>query len=229
MKVIMPMVPDSLTAALTPAWNITGGFDPWLNHNFVSGDLTVNGLQGDGSSKYLDTGFIPSLSYTGISDAGLTCYVAANNTNANDVDLYCAGPSGVPDYGLLVSNLGTCYFDSYSFTAGSGRISAANSGFLGYISGNHGTLGGGIIQAVYTGNSSGGHSTLVSSSTSTGGSLPAVNLYATAANNNNSSVFDYSSKRYSFFAIHSGLAATESLAFYNAVQALRTALGGGYV
>ncbi len=229
MKVIVPVVPDSLIAATTPFWNMGGGMDPWTNHNFVSGDLTINGLRGDGSTKYLDTGFIPSISYASTSDAGLTIYVSSNNSNANDVDLYTQASGGATDLGLLLSNLGTTYFDAYAPTPGGGRISTANSGFLGYVSGNHGTLGGGIIQAIYEANSGSAHSTLVSSSTSVGGILPTVSLFAAAGNNGSGTAFDFSSKRYSFFAIHSGLTSTESLAFYNLIQAFRTTLGGGFV
>ena len=47
--------PDNLIACLTPF--IKGpGNDPWINHNFVTGDLSVTGLQGNGSNKYVDTG-----------------------------------------------------------------------------------------------------------------------------------------------------------------------------
>lgn len=56
-----------------------------------------------------------------------------------------------------------------------------------------------------------------------------MSLFAAAGNNGAGSPFDFSSKRYSFFAIHSGLTATESLAFYNLIQAFRTTLGGGFV
>jgi hypothetical protein len=45
------LVPDNLIAASTPLIFIAGN-SLWTNHNFVSGDLTVNGLLGNGSSKY---------------------------------------------------------------------------------------------------------------------------------------------------------------------------------
>jgi hypothetical protein len=39
----------------------------------------------------------------------------------------------------------------------------------------------------------------------------------------------FSTNRLSFTAFHSGFSAADSSALYSAVQALRTALGGGYV
>jgi hypothetical protein len=47
--------PDNLTAACTPF--IKGpGNAVWTNNNFVGGDLSVSGLQGNGTTKFLDTG-----------------------------------------------------------------------------------------------------------------------------------------------------------------------------
>ncbi len=228
MKTINVVAPDNLTAAITPFWNVGGGIDPWINHNFVSGDLTVNGLIGNGSNKYLDTGMAPSLCFASNSDGGLTVYVAANSTNANESDFNVSQATPGQCMALYPNFGGTAFLDMYSQNAGSGRLSASNSGFTGYCSGNHGTLGGGVIEAIYTGNSGSGHTTLVSSTTSVGGSLPTQNLYAFCGNNLGSPG-QFSVKRLSFFAIHSGLTATESSNFYTLVQALRTAFGGGFV
>lgn len=69
-------VPDSLTACLTP-FIVGPGNNPWTNHNFVAGDLTVNGLAGDAATKYLDTGFTPSTGYpTPLTGQGLAIYVS---------------------------------------------------------------------------------------------------------------------------------------------------------
>jgi hypothetical protein len=228
MKVITPLVPDSLTAALTPFWNITGGRDPWVNTNFVSGDLTVNGLKGDGSTKWLNTGIIPSASFSGITDGGLTVYVAANSTNVAESD-FNVTQSASQAMALYPNYNGTSYLDLYAENTGSGRINATNTSFTGFISGNRGSnLGGGIIEAIFTGNSGAGFNTLVSSSTSSGGSLPTLELYAMALNLSGS-VSQFTLKTNSFFAVHNGLTATEAQNFFNLVQALRTALGGGYV
>jgi len=228
MKVIMPMVPDNLTASLTPFWNFHGGQDPWINHAFSGSDLTINGLAGNGSNKYLDTGLTPSLTFTGVVDLGLTIYVSANANSGSESDLNGLN-SAAQALSLYASFGGTTFSDMCSQTGGSGRISSSVGTFSGYMSGNHGSnLGGGILHAVYTGSSALGHGTFISSTTDQGGTLPTVNLYGYAQNNAGSAI-QFSTKRYSFFAIHQGLTTSDSANFYNAIQALRTSFGGGFV
>lgn len=227
MKVVLTVSPDNLIAATTPFLNPGAGADPWTNHNFLSGDLTTGGLIGNGTSKFLDSGLIPSAVFSGITDGGLTVYASANNTNASESD-FNVSQGSTQAMALYVAFAGSAICDMYSQSAGSGRITATNTSFLGYLSANRGTLGSSVIEAIYKGNSSGGHSTLASSTTSSGGSLPTLSLYA-FAQHTGSGAIQFSVKRFSFFAIHSGLTATESSNFYSRIQALRTALGGGFV
>lgn len=233
MYVINIVAPDSLTAALTPFWNVNGagGNDPWINHSFVGGDLTVNGLIGNGSSKYLDSGIVPANTFLSDSNGGVTVYTTVNTVNVSDADFYCAQAVGQA-MGLLVNQgsggAGSSFLDCYSQTAGSGRISASNPTWTGYLSGNAGVLDGSIIAAIYKASSSVAHTTLVSSTTSTGGTRPTIPMFAFADNNIGSPAL-FTNKRYSFFATHAGLLSAESQNFYNAIQALRTALGGGFV
>jgi hypothetical protein len=65
-------VPDSVIAASTPLIKNKGA-DPWTNNGFVSGDLSIQGLKGDGT-KWLDTAIVP----------------LAVNTNNNDITTNCS-------------------------------------------------------------------------------------------------------------------------------------------
>jgi hypothetical protein len=67
---------------------VGGGNDPWTNSNFISGDLTINGLVGDGFSKALNTGIIPSTCYPNANSAGLTIY-NSTASNGTEVDMGC--------------------------------------------------------------------------------------------------------------------------------------------
>ena len=49
-KSVNCVVPDSLYAASVPLINNYGN-NPWTNNNFISRDLSVNGLAGNGSNK----------------------------------------------------------------------------------------------------------------------------------------------------------------------------------
>jgi hypothetical protein len=59
-------------------------------------------------------------------------------------------------------------------------------------------------------------------------SVPNIGLYLLASNEGGTTAAYYPG-RISFAAMSAGLTAADSLALYNAVQALRTALGGGMV
>ncbi len=227
MKAICCLVPDSLTAALTPLI-VGGGNDPWTNNGFVSGDLTVNGLIGNGTSKYLDTGLNPSLIYSSPVSAGLTVYVSGNVTGVTECD-FGSFPSGTfPSAAVMAlypnySNVS--YLDC--FGQSTGRISAATSGFTGYHSGNCGVLGGGVTEVIYRANSVVGHTTLVSSTSAASQTSPNAHMLA-FAQLVGASAAQWSAKRNSFFALHLGLTATDSSNFYNRIQKLRVDLGGGY-
>ena len=69
---------DGLTAVLRPWSRIGNTFAAWTNHNFVAGDLTVNGLTGDGATKYLDTGFNASTQIQSQNNSSLGAMIAAN-------------------------------------------------------------------------------------------------------------------------------------------------------
>ena len=73
------VVPDSLSASLTPLIK-NSGYDTWIVNEVVDSDLTINGLKGNGSSKYLNTGIIPMGTYSTGSASGTTIYVYKNNT-----------------------------------------------------------------------------------------------------------------------------------------------------
>lgn len=84
-----PFLPESLTASLTPL--VVGpGNDPWINHNFVAGDLTVNGLQGNASNKYLDTGltWANTVAVGGSNHFGCETGVRTQNTQAFTAGTY---------------------------------------------------------------------------------------------------------------------------------------------
>jgi hypothetical protein len=111
-------VGDNLQAALTPiyvsgsATGTTLGNATDTNNNFVSADYTEygsnGGLLGNGSTKYLDTGFSLSVAgivsslvanrvLIGVQDAGFSQYFQiGHNGSANAYESYYGGSSGSP-------------------------------------------------------------------------------------------------------------------------------------
>jgi len=215
------LVPDSLTAAITPQL-VGGGNDPWTNNGpFVSGDLTINGLIGNGSSKYLDPNLLPSNIYNSVNEGGITIY-AFSNPNATNCDAGAADSGGANSLALQMY-LGTTYWDCYNSSGG--RISASNSGFTGYVSGNRIASNN---TAIYEANSGTAHNALVTGATN-GGALPGIAIVFFALNQTGTGVNTFSNQRLSFCALHHGLTSGQSALFYARIQQLRTDLGGGFV
>jgi hypothetical protein len=117
---------------------------------------------------------------------------------------------------------GVAYFDSFNNTAGQGRISASNANWTGYVSANRTATNN---TKIYRAKSSISHAQLATG-TGSGGTLPTATLYAFASNEASR---QYSSRRFSYFAIHDGLTIDQSAAQYGAVQRFRQRIGGGYV
>ncbi len=211
--------PDDLIASITPL--IVGiGLDPWTNNNFVSSDLSVNGLKGNGLNKYLATGVAPLSAYSSINDGGITLY----NTFADDAsptDCFCGNGSTV-FFGLTCDTLGNAQFYSHN-AAGAVIVSTNLSYGLGFSSGNRTSA---TSSNIYTANSYTAFSSIGSIAAS-GGSLSNQNLVVFARNYG--TIAGYSLKRFSFAAIHHGLTSSQCQALYNAIQTLRQNLGGGFV
>jgi hypothetical protein len=219
--------PDSLTAAITP-FKKGPGLDPWTNNNFVSGDLTVNGLVGNASNKYLNTG-CPATALTGLDNlsAGLVVYAY---TNPSIAATYTAGvhdsaPSNTA-LALALNLSGTSYGELWSFTGGANFASVASPG-AGFFSTQRTSS---TAMSLYFASSGSAHAAAASASGSqtnsicTGGQA----IFAFGLNNVGS-LYGPTSARLSFMAITKGLSSTEDANLYSRVQTLRTSLGGGYV
>jgi hypothetical protein len=61
------------------------------------------------------------------------------------------------------------------------------------------------------------------------GSRPTIGIYAMGFNSSGATSGTGTVRRFSFFAIHDGYTSSEAQIMYNAVQACRTTLGGGFV
>lgn len=225
----IPLVSDSLIAACTPIIKLEGN-SSWTNHNFVSGDLTVNGLIGNGSTKYLETGFIPNASsYMTSGSAGLIAYVHTDSATGVQTEIGGYGAAFNSFTGLLTHyntshNLWGMW--RYSGNGNDALIDWTNpSPATGYYSGQRTATN---ASAVYFANSGTAHASLATGAGAIAGSPTEYALYGFAANGVGTPT-DYGAKRLSFLAITTGMSSADSSAAYTAIQAFRTALGGGYV
>lgn len=208
------IVPDSLVATETPLLTCTGN-DPWVNHNFVSGDLTVNGIAGNASTKYMDTGFLPT-QYPASSQLGTAHYVFT--VSATGVEM---SASTATQFFQVVSKFSDGH--AYFFDNQAGVVIASPSGLGGFYAENRTSS---TDHRAWFANSTHGFAQIGSTDTTTFGSYPGFNVFF-LANDGAGTAQQWSSSRVSFGSINFGMNSTQLQNLYNRVQQVRTDLGGG--
>lgn len=225
-KFLNLFAPDSLIASITPQIDVSAV--PWTNNNFVVGDLTVNGLKGNGTNKSLGTGYLPA-TYWVDGSAGLSCMVslaAAENT----YDMGIAGNNLNSQFGLQANWSDTksyfeCFrFDAPNFITGTPPASPT----VGYWSGNRTSTSAGTMYFAKTGTAHGSIGTMAGAQTGAANMGGVFTLYIFALNSTGT-IGSWSTKRLSMVAGHKGFSSAESSAFFTLCQAARTAFGGGTV
>jgi hypothetical protein len=221
---INTFAPDNLIASLTPLLKFTGN-DPWTNNNFVAGDLTVDGLKGNGSSKYLNTGVLPNQFMTDGSASSIYYFNTTGSTNYTFIGS-TSGPGRLRnswDTTIGYGNYGESFSDSNQVKANNNT-----AWFRGYICSSKTTTS---LLNLYFANSTTAHYA-VGTNTGTDGAgtnSPSNVVTYVFASNEAGTAASYCSGRLSFAALGKGLSSTDSLNLYTLVQAMRTSLGGGYV
>ena len=214
------IVPDNLIASLTPL--IVGpGLDPWTNHNFLAGDITVNGLQG-ANTKYLETGVNPSTALS-TNSAGVTFYFKTS-PNETKIDFGCNDGTKVFEFYNHYSD--TTYWDCWNTNNDQGRLWVAQFTGTGYISANRKANNHSTVFWAAAGIA---HFAMKTITGTTIGTAPNYSAFLFTSNGSGSPNANYSTKQISFCAIHAGWTEAESALFFTGIQALRTSLGGGYL
>lgn len=215
---------NSLSAALVPLYrgpSRTGtqyGGTTDTNVNFVSGDYAETGasggLTGNGTTKYLQTGFLGNTLATG--DRHLSVYAMQNDT-AN-----FKGYIGIRD-----DVAGTYYFEMGTFNVATSIYGSVAS----------------AARAVSTGNSSGAfwlmsepannslvlykNSTSAATSSTSGRTLPnafGIPVFALCNHPSTGAVSYQSNARLGSYSIGLSMTASQAASYYTALQALQTAL-----
>jgi hypothetical protein len=224
-KALNCFVPDDLASAITPLI-VGGGSDPWTNHNFIAGDLTVAGLKGNGTNKYLETGINPSVAFAGagINSAGITLY----NTYPDNTPLHVDSQvlqGATNSFMLQCNESGSSRFDCFTNNTGARLICESQNGGLAFYSANRVDAANQFLYQAAPGLA------LFQAGSNAGGpgvSLPNGILPVFCWDSVNGTTFDnFSFHRYSFAAIHDGFSQANCLALYTAVDAMRNLFGGG--
>src|SRR5579862_1809421 len=211
-------VPDSLSASICPLITTVGN-NVWTNTNFTSSDISVNGLKGDASSRYLNTEINAFPLFQKIRSPGMTMY-AYTTCSSGQYDNGYTNNAGTIQFALDSNNTNnnknatfTCWGidaqDSASFLP-----SAGTTGF--YLSGNR------LFSndcRLYIANSQISHSQVSQNVGSMSAAPTNQPIYTHAAwGYQLSTAFGYSNVCMSFFAVHVGLTPAQSSILFTAVQ-----------
>lgn len=218
------LVPDSLTAARTPIiWQ--AGAEIWTNTAFAASNLTVDGLRGDGTSKYLGTAFNPSTA-VGVrgfthSSAGMSMIVVSNNATGKYVA--GVGSGAANSHFAILNENGVNQFYAWRFDSVNSNFLLASGLTNGFLSGSR-TASNAI--ALYRARSDTTFARLTNGTGTMGGSAVAAPLAAFALNGNGT-VSAFTPQQISFLAVHAGLTEAQTSNMFVIAQAFRTAVGGG--
>jgi len=233
------VVPDNLTAALTPLIDPTRQYR-WTNNGIFPSSLDIDGIRNTGGilgSSYIQTGFIPSNYFPAdASNGGMTFYVSnAHNPLSTATSLFGALSSGgdkrMQAYlfgpGVAVATFNSVIYDDgitnslvsdvgyYSFNRRSTSVHEAYRGFdnrfnwLSIPSLIHQNAGSSAVAPIY--------------------GVPEVECFFLASNLDGSKYRSlHETQAISFIASHFGLTFEESNTFYHLVEVFRLKIGGGF-
>jgi hypothetical protein len=213
---INAFAPDNLNAGVMP-FIYYKGLKPWTSHNFVGGDLTVNGLTGNGSTKYMECGWNPNTIFGASTSSGMSGYgyVSAGNS----------GYLATTISGSTVFYIDAKFTDLNGYSGNSqDTVTVVPSPGNGFFSMNR---TGANTHVLYFANSGTGWASVGSSAGVAFTSYPTQAAFI-LARNNNGATDGYSSSTLSYISLHTGLSSADGQKEYNRVQTLRTSLGGGF-
>lgn len=232
MKSVVLFLNNGLVGCGTPLLVGTGGSDPWNLSTFIAGDLTANGLIGDGASKNIKTVLLPSTLFSSDGNAGYSIYVSTTVSNVNQYDLGMFNPADG-------SNCFTCNSDTTTqwqsdcwdnITANRGENYGAVRG-VGFFSFNRTSTTNVKMYFAKTttawaqvGTSDG---TVCTSTRGWANNQFNTGIIIFGLASTNGTIFNFSARRYSYISFHDGLTSAEGQMEFNRVQTFRLAVGGG--
>jgi len=218
--------PDNLIACKTPLVVAPTGPDPWTDAGigtFAAGDLSVNGLKGGINQT---GGNIKSLKASQTVDSGV--FTAVTNCGMTIYESVQAGTNSFLGGCLSADQTSGLLFDNYVPNAAAVYAATLtwNNPGAGYYSVNRTSN---AASAVYFANSTNAHSAIVSSGGATTHAFTGYSLAVFDVFFGGATLLQNTSDTLSYASFHNGLSSAKSANQFARVQALRTALGGGFI
>ncbi len=222
------IVPDNLISAQVPLiWQ--AGLQMWTNTLFGTTNLTVNGLTGNGTNKFLGTGLNPAgITYAGFSSAngGASQLIYTNpNSPLSVLELNGSGTSASSYFGIQLHQ-GFLYWYCWKFVNVNTNFlirALPSSNYAGFVSGNRTASN---AMAIYWVTNQIHNVATNTAVLETSGTPTITNMFAMAGHAPGG-VGAWSDRTVSFLALHAGLTQTENSNLWYRVAILRTNLGGG--
>lgn len=221
------LTPDNIVAAMWPFIGVAGAQPSakWTNSNFVIGDLTINGLKGDGTTKSINTGINLSTALAGINSSAFMVYVS---TNVVEVAFQMGIYNGAADNGIALV-LGQAATDN-AFIGSATQVASSNPVVhgAGYYCASRTSS---TSLELYFANSGNAHASIATQAGANAKTFSNDSHFLVFADYdpNSATTSLWSAKRMSCVAVFSGLTAADSLASFTALQAYLVARGGGSV
>jgi hypothetical protein len=209
----------SLITMSTPLIKGTGS-DPWGNHNLVNGSTGVNGLS-PATAGWLQTGFIPSAAFASINNSGQSIYIF---NAANDGINFIEGCWDGANSQMTLQPQNTAGNTVYALFSSPNKVTVATPG-SGFYSINRVSA---TDLRLFFGNGTTPTAQVGSVSALGAGALTGFELYIGALNDAGAGTLS-SGQTVSFWCAHTGLSITQADLLKQAVQAMRVAMGGGFV
>lgn len=219
MKHVNGFAPDSLIAAETPFLKTLGTRDPYTI-NTGAPTVNVNGVLFAPVGSF-NIGITPSTDLN-LTNQGFSWY-ASTGIDVNHYELGCFNVATQNAVMMRWAFTGATKGAYTNSNGGSGSISNGTP-IAGFHSWNRLTN---TNFKLYRASSTHPFAQDGSDAVANPNGLPTIEF--TVGGCNIDGTTNNTSNRFSFFAVHDGLTSTEAQNLYNAVQALRTAFGGGFV
>lgn len=203
------------------------GLYQWQNSNgnLVDGDVTINGIAGNGTNKFLWTGIRPNGTFPSADDCGIDVYLSTINANS-EYDAGGYGTSGVnPLFAIAANNAGNFRGHAWDNVGVAPELLSASPNLAGLYSISR---IGALDFRSYFSNSTNpvaqqAASLLASNQTwFTDQQIGVLAIIFAGA------PVLLSTRRMSYFAVRRGFTFAEHQLYAPRVQALRVALGGGF-
>lgn len=215
-------ISSDLTAVLTPWSRLGNVLTVWVNHNFVAGDLTINGITGNGTTKYIDTVINPFTAISSANSGGIAIYGKTVAASAAGVHFGCFAPANSGFYCKLdqTGNTNGIIADNGNPT----NVAFPGNGFFSFQRVSSTDL------RAYWGNSTNPHAQIGATVVAANATAMPNQNAAFMALNNNATIANWVTDTISFIIVfNGGLSSSDDSTVFSAVQTFLTSKGGGFV